>query len=131
MNIDDLTLGQVKQLQGLFGKPVHSKSESSIMGDMIGKYVIVRSRNEGINAGYVERADDTGIILKQARRIWYHRPENKNMSWYEGVAVSGLSTDSKVSEAVEVKAIIEDYSITLCSEAAEKSIKEHKSHEQS
>lgn len=102
----------------------------SMLDSMVGEYVIVRSRNEGINAGIVKALDDTGIILSEARRIWYHKPENKNMSWYEGVAESGLSSDSKVSTPVSEKAIIEDYSITVCSEIGKKSISGHKSHEQ-
>lgn len=101
-----------------------------MLDSMVGEYVIVRSRNEGINAGIVKALDDTGIILSEARRIWYHKPENKNMSWYEGVAESGLSSDSKVSPPVSEKAIIEDYSITVCSEIGKKSISGHKSHEQ-
>ena len=105
-------------------------SNGSMLDSMVGKYVIVRSRNEGINAGFVNALDDTGIILNEARRIWYHKPENKNMSWYEGVAESGLSKDSKVSTPVSEKAIIEDYSITVCSEVGKKSISGHKSHEQ-
>ena len=110
--------------------PQESAKPLSMLESMIGKYVIVRSRNEGINAGFVKALDDTGIILSEARRIWYHKPENKNMSWYEGVAESGLSTDSKVSTPVSEKAIIEDYSITVCSKVGKKSISGHKSHEQ-
>ena len=102
----------------------------SMLDSMIGKYVIVRSRNEGINAGIVKALDNTGIILSEARRIWYHKPKNKKMSWYEGVAESGLSSDSKVSTAVSEKAIIEDYSITVCSGVGKKSISGHVSHEQ-
>lgn len=125
MKIDDLTIGEAKKLASLFNQP-----ESNIYESMIGIYVIVRSRNEGINAGFVEQADDTGIVLKEARRIWYHRPENKSMSWYEGVAISGLSEDSKVSVEVPKKVIIENYSITECTDEAAKSIRGHKSHEQ-
>ena len=96
-----------------------------------GKYVIVRSRNEGINAGYVKDADETGIILKKARRIWYHKPADTSESWYEGVANHGLSPDSKVSGVVKSKAIIEDYSITQCSKKARQSIEAAVSHAQS
>jgi hypothetical protein len=127
MNINDLTIGEAKQLASLFS----STQTSNLTDELVEKYVIVRSRNEGINAGFIERLDDTGIVLKQARRIWYHRPENKNMCWYEGVAVSGLSSDSKISAPVELKAIIEDYSVTICTDEAIKSISGHKSHEQS
>ena len=96
---------------------------------MIGKNVIVRSRNEGINAGKVLLADETGIVLENARRIWYHKPKDSRVAWYEGVAISGLHEDSKVSCSVPKKAIIEDYSITECNNEAFKSIMEKTPHE--
>lgn len=93
-------------------------SESSLAGSMVGKPVIVRSRNEGINVGIVEAADETGVILKSARRLWYHKPSAKGVSWYEGVAMNGLSSDSKISATVIRKVIIEDYSMTECAKSA-------------
>lgn len=98
------------------------QSSSGVAGSMIGKYVIVRSRNEGINAGEVVAADDTGVVLKNARRMWYHKPAVKTESWYEGVANHGLSDDSKVSGVVSEKVIIEDYSMVACTEVARQSI---------
>lgn len=126
MNIDDLTIGEARQIANMFG----GKSSSNMLDHVIGKYVIVRSRNEGINAGVVKAADETGIILSEARRIWYHKPKDKKLSWYEGVAKTGLSSDSKVSGSVDEKAIIESYSITFCSADAEASIREISAHEQ-
>ena len=105
---------------------VNFVGEESVATRMIGKAVIVRSRNEGINAGIVVVADETGVELKQCRRIWYHKPKDKKLSWYEGVAVSGLEETSKVSGTVSSKVIIEDYSMTLCTEKAYKSIMEIK-----
>ena len=127
MDIDSLTYGELKQIANLFNRPAQS---SGLVGDYIGKYVIVRSRNEGVNAGIVKAADDTGVVLSDARRIWYHRPKDKAVCWYEGVAQTGLSDDSKVSCAVPEKAIVEDYSITVCTAAAEKSIREIATYEQ-
>ena len=98
-------------------------ADESIAVAMVGKFCLVRSRNEGINAGTVIAADDTGVILENARRLWYHRPADNNLSWYEGVAISGLSECSKVSGTVSKKAIVEDYSLTECSKNAEKSIR--------
>ena len=126
ININDLTIGQARELADMFnGQSVHSKS---IFTDLIGKYAIVRSSNEGVNAGVINALDDTGIILKSARRIWFHRPADQRLAWYEGVAVSGLSDDSKISGEVPLKVIVEKYSITICSAEAEKSIREHKAH---
>lgn len=103
---------------------VNFTGEESVASRMIGKPVIVRSRNEGINAGIVVVADETGVELRDCRRIWYHKPKDVKLSWYEGVATSGLSDDSKVSGTVERKVIIEDYSMTLCKEKAFASIME-------
>ena len=136
MNVDinSLTLGQIKEIAAIAGsigiKPVESTPTSAINSRYIGKYVIVRSRNEGVNAGEVVMADETGIVLKDSRRVWYHRPADKT-AWYEGVANSGLRHDSKISAAVSEKAIIEDYSVILCSSSAEESIRGFKAHEQS
>ena len=100
-----------------------------VLGRYIGKYIIVRSRNEGINAGIVKAIDGTGVILSEARRLWYHKPKDKTTSWYEGVSQNGLSGDSKISTPVIEKAIIEDYSVTLCTDVAKKSISSHKTTE--
>jgi len=121
MNIDDMNYGELKAIAAMFNT---TNATSNIASSTVGKYVIVRSRNEGINAGVVKQADETGIILTDARRIWYHKPKDKNLSWYEGVAKSGLSTDSKISNEVEEKAIIESYSVTFCTKEAEASIRE-------
>lgn len=104
--------------------------KSSLTDIMLGNYVLIRSVNEGINAGWLEAADDTGVVLRDARRLWYFEPQDKSTSWYEGVSLSGLALTSKVSNAVPHKIIIEDYSITECSDVAIKSIIEFKANEQ-
>lgn len=96
--------------------------------ETVGKYVIVRSYSEGVNAGFVDEVDETGVVLRQARRLHYHEPADKDLSWYEGVSISGLSEDSRVSPAVEKKYILEDYSITLCSDIAAENIQNFKVH---
>ena len=123
MMIDDLKYVRSDLVKN---EVVNFTGEESVATRMIGKNVIVRSRNEGINAGIVVMADETGVELANCRRIWYHKPKDKNLSWYEGVAQSGLSLDSKVSGTVDKKVIIEDYSMTECSREAFKSIMELK-----
>lgn len=125
INFDELTLGEIKQLQGMF----NITKQSNLYNSYIGKYVICRSRNEGVNAGKVIAADETGVILDDARRLYYHKPVNKNISWYEGVAISGLSNDSKVGTPA-CKLIVEDYSLTVCTSDAEKSIRGAKDNDQ-
>ena len=127
MNINDLTIGQAKELSDMFGG---KEKKESLLDRYVGQYVICRSRNEGVNAGTVLKLDETGVILANARRLYYHKPDNKSVSWYEGVAKFGLSDDSKVGAAAE-KAIVEGYSLTVCTKEAEKSLVGAKDHEQS
>ena len=123
MNINDL----IKLAELLNGN--EATKPSNMYNQFVGKYVIVRSRNEGINAGKVLEADETGVILEDARRLYYHKPANKSLSWYEGVALEGLSSDSKVGAPV-TKLIAEDYSVTVCTLQAETSIRGAKTNEQ-
>lgn len=128
MNINELTIGQVKEISELFGGQADKKS--TMLSSYIGKYVICRSRNEGVNAGFVKDIDETGVVLEDARRLSYpFIPANKQVSWYEGVAKHGISNDSKVGTAVE-KCIIEDYSLTVCTDLAKNSLIEAKDYEQ-
>ena len=103
--------------------------KNSILKDAIGCYVLVRSRNEGVNAGKLIAADETGCVIKGARRMWYMKPKDSSQAWYEGVANTGVSCDSKLSAPVTKKFIIEDYSITVCTDEAKKSIKAAPNHE--
>ena len=100
-------------------------SKNAFFDRYTGKYVIVRSKNEGVNAGKVLLASKDGVILADCKRLWYHKPKDPSVVWYEGVAETGLSGDRQTSHPVEEKAIIEDYSITICTSDAEKSIRDH------
>ena len=130
MSINDLTIGDIKELKAMFDGGVCSEPKANnLLSGAIGQYVIVRSRNEGINAGVLKLADETGCVLSEARRIWYHKPKDSKTAWYEGVADNGLHSDSKISCEVKEKYVIEDYSISVCTSEAEKSIRESISHE--
>lgn len=110
--IDDVKYVRADSVQQI--ETIEFTGKETIASRMIGKKVIVRSYNEGVNAGIVVVADETGVELKNCRRLWRHKPKDKNLSWYEGVALSGLSADSKVSPTVGRKVIVEKYSMTLC-----------------
>ena len=124
MNLDQLTFGQLKEIAAMFSGNT-SAQPNSILSESIGQYCIVRTRNEGINFGKVVMADNTGVVIDEARRIYYHKPKDNKVSWYEGVATTGLHSDSKISGEVSRKYIIEDFSLTICSPEAVQSIKTH------
>ena len=101
-----------------------SSSVTDEISHLVGKYVIVRTRNEGINAGCLVAADETGCVLRQARRLYRPISKDTDLAWYEGVAVSGLHADKSIcSGDVDKKIIMEDYSIITTTTVAEESIK--------
>lgn len=125
MKLEKMKLKDFSKLLDAINGSKDRGKEGSILKDAIGRYCIVRTRNEGINAGKVLMADETGVVIEDARRIYYHKPKDSNLSWYEGVAESGLHEESKVSGVVSRKYIIESYSLTICSELSEENIRNH------
>ena len=64
MTLDDLTLGQVKQLQSLFA------SHDSTPNPMIGRRVLVRTYSAGVHIGDLVAADGMECTLANALRLW-------------------------------------------------------------
>lgn len=128
MNIDDLTIGQAREIAQMFAA---WQPQVQTDNGMIGEYVIVRCRDAGVHAGTLEACNGREAVLTDARRLWYHRPAVRTSSWYEGCALYGLSKDSKVSATVSRRYLTETCDIVMCTPTAARSIKEHPEHEQS
>lgn len=79
MNINELTIGQAKELASLFGKTEQCQNHP-----FIGKYVIARCYSAGVHAGIVVSVDGENVILKDSRRLW-------NWKAADGVALSGVA----------------------------------------
>ena len=86
MNINDLTIGQAKELHELFGSGNFEVKNLIIPAthSMVGKYVIARCYSAGVHAGEVVSVDGETAILKNSRRLW---------SWKasDGIALSGVA----------------------------------------
>jgi hypothetical protein len=118
--MDEITINGEVYIKKDDALEIKLTSEETVACAAVGMKVICRTINEGVNCGIVEAADSTGVILKNARRLWKHKP--KQGSWYEGVSLHGLSDDSIVSCTVKRKFIIENYSLTECTDEAFESI---------
>ena len=81
MNIDEITIGQARELAALFGG---AQSVAPKQHPFVGKYVIARCYAAGVHAGTVVSVDGENVILSNSRRLW---------SWKaaDGVALSGLA----------------------------------------
>lgn len=122
MNIDDLTLGQIKQIQGLCGGVSATEIEP-----FLGQYVVVRTYSAGVFAGTVKQRIGKKVLLENARRLWRWQTANNGVSLSE-VAVYGINqTNSKIC-CVESLKLIQDIEISPCTDISRKSIEGAKEH---
>lgn len=78
--IDNLTLGEVRELLTMFGNVQKTVTDHPF----IGKYVIARCYSAGVHAGEVISVDGENVILKNSRRLW-------NWKAKDGIALSGVA----------------------------------------
>lgn len=114
MNIDDLTLGQIKQLQSLLGSTKVQESD-----ELVGKYVVVRTYSAGVHFGILKSRNGKECVLTEARRLWSWSGANT----LHEVANNGVSSGSKVSEVNQLVALTEAVEFILCPEKGEKNLR--------
>ena len=118
MNIDDLTLGQLKEISAMFS----SQSQHQVIDNgMKGKYVIVRCKDVGVHAGILESYSGREVVLLESRRLWYWKPASRQ-KYLSGVAVAGLDASSKVGAPIERIHLTETCEIIQVSQSAVSSI---------
>jgi len=88
MNLDELTLGQLKEIKALVGG-----SNSNEKCELVGEYVIARTYSAGVFAGTLEWKKGKEAKLTNARRLWY---------WNGAASLSQLAMDG-VSKPEECK----------------------------
>ena len=80
MNLNDLTIGQAKELALMFGASTPQVKSHPF----IGKYVIARCYSAGVHAGTVVSVDGENVMLADSRRLWSWKAQ-------DGVALSGVA----------------------------------------
>lgn len=125
MNIDKLTIGQVKELLSVLGKGALSRESSPAsegLNGMVGKKVIVRTYSAGVWFGKLAEKSGNEVILTNARRMWrWHAVTSISLS---AVSIHGINqSKSKIVEAVGQQ-WLEAIEITPCTEISIKSIED-------
>lgn len=114
MNLDDLTIGQVKSLEKFF-----NNQNQNQLNNHLGKKVLVRTDRAGVHYGTLDAKAGLEVELKNAIRIWYW----KGAASLSQMAVDGVSCPSECKFSVPVPNICLTYiEIIPCSEIAQKSI---------
>lgn len=89
-----------------------------------GRYCVVRADRSGVFAGNVYERNDTEIVIKNCRRLWYWDGANS----ISDLAKKGTKrpNNCKFTVAIDEMEVLGVIEIIPCSEEAEKSIKEVK-----
>jgi len=121
MNIDNLTIGELKQISALFNGAQKTASISD--NPVIGQYCIARCYSAGVHAGTVVSVDGENVVLKDSRRLWSWKAK-------DGVALSGVAQSGLTAEKSKVDVVNPTIYLTgvceliPCSEKAKESINE-------
>ena len=114
--LDDLTIGEARQLAALFS----DNPPSSTLNQMVGQWVIIRTYSAGVWYGRLVEKSGSEVIIASARRLWrWWAAQSISLS---GVAVYGVKPDkSKIAPAVS-EVWLEAIEILPCTNTAMKSI---------
>ena len=120
MNIDDLTLGQLKEIAGM--KIIAEKNtHERCVHSSVGKICIMRGTASGIHVGTVEEVSNANVTLSSSRRLWGWKA--KKHFTLSSVAIHGISEEhSRVSETLPVIFISDACELIPCSPEAIKTI---------
>ena len=119
MNINELTIGQARELASMFGS---KSSESSGLNCMIGKKVIIRTYSAGNWFGEIIQKDRNEVILINARRLWrWYANEGVSLS---GVANAGIDQSKSIIEKAVESVWLEAIEIIPCTNVAIKIIED-------
>jgi hypothetical protein len=117
MNLNDLTIGQARELAKLFGATQIAANPHPF----IGRYVIARCYSAGVHAGEVVSVDGENVILKNSRRLWSWKAK-------DGVALSGVAQTGIQEDKCKLDVVNPEIALTgvceliPCSAAAKESI---------
>ena len=131
MNINNLTLGELKQIQALLGGPssiTFSPSATTASVDpsvdpLVGKYVIVRTFSAGVHAGTLVSQEKDVVLLADSRRLWDWKA--KQGVALSGVAQFGLAPDCKIDSINPLIRLTNAIETILASDSARVSINEY------
>ena len=103
MNIDELTIGQAKELAAQFTSVAPNSTTvtnvqcaESVPHLMVGKHCVVRTYSDGVHVGIVAYARGTEAMLVNSRRIY----DWKGAFTLSEVSQNGIRSDSRLAMPV-------------------------------
>ena len=117
MNIDDLTIGEVRKIVEMFSSVENSADKT--LNSMVGKKVIVRTYSAGVHFGELFKKSGSEVILKNSRRLQYWK--TKEGTSLSAIAKYGVHENSRLTDIVHL-IWLEAIEIIPCSNESIKSI---------
>ena len=109
MNINDLTIGQAKELATMFAVVAAEKPSP-----MAGQHCVVRTYSAGVWIGEVVEQEGTEVVLKDALRLWRW----SGAFTLSEVATKGVSDGSRIATPVPQVLLTQAIEIIPTTEAA-------------
>ena len=117
-NIDDLTIGQARELAAMFGG-MAGAAPAAAPHPFVGRYVICRCTGAGVHAGTLVSVNGDTAILRDSRRLWQWQAR-------DGVALSGVAQTGLAGGKIDTSnpeiQLMGVCEIIPCSDAARESI---------
>ena len=117
-NIDDLTIGQARELAAMFGG-MAGAAPAAAPHPFVGRYVICRCSAAGVHAGELVSVSGDTVILRDSRRLWQWQAR-------DGVALSGVAQNGLAGGKIDTPnpeiQLMGVCEIIPCSDAARESI---------
>lgn len=118
MDINNLTLGQLKEITSMFQSspiPVVPVSDP-----LEGKYVICRCYSAGVHAGYLVSQNGDNVLLRESRRLWNWKAQSGIA--LSGVATNGLASGCKIDSVVSLIRLTGVIETIVCADKAKETI---------
>jgi hypothetical protein len=106
ININELTLGQARELAGLFVAGAEAAAACQPTSPVLGKHCVIRTYSAGVHLGTVVSHSGKEVLLKDARRLWkWVGAFTLNEVAAAGVKKDGSRIAAPVSELLLTEAI--------------------------
>ena len=125
MDINDLTLGQIRDLQTMFQT---ENIRAAPKSPHIGKQCIIRTYASGVHFGELVSQHERRVELKNSRRLWRWDAAPHGVSLSEIANHGTVGDRSKVCEVLPELSLLDALEVIPCSAAASSVIAAYKVH---
>ena len=106
MNIDELTLGQLKEISAIADSYKFLSEKKETINPFIGKRCLIRTYSAGVHIGDVVSINEMEVVLKNALRLWKWEGGGLSLSAVANNGIKGgrlnYTGDVMLTNAIEI-----------------------------